>query len=48
MVKKYVSDFNRWLIKYKQDNPTTEQQQRQGRALLWDRPPVKPHGDQSK
>jgi hypothetical protein len=34
---KYVSEFDQWLKKYKQQNPKTEQQQREGRALLWEK-----------
>ena len=34
---KYVSEFDQWLKKYKQKNPETEQQQREGRALLWEK-----------
>ena len=34
---KYVSEFDQWLKKYKQQHPETEQQQRQGRALLWEK-----------
>jgi len=34
---KYVSEFDQWLTKYKQQNPKTEQQQREGRALLWEK-----------
>ena len=33
----YVSEFDQWLKKYKQQNPETEQQQREGRALLWEK-----------
>ena len=36
-MKKYVSEFDQWLKKYKQQNPDTEQQQREGRALLWEK-----------
>ena len=36
---KYVSDFDRWLRKYKQEHPDTETKQREGRALLWDKRP---------
>lgn len=38
-MSKYVSEFDRWLKKYKQENPDTEQKQREGRALLWDKRP---------
>ena len=34
---KYVSEFDQWLKKYKQQNPETEPQQREGRALLWEK-----------
>jgi hypothetical protein len=34
---KYVSEFDQWLKKYKQKNPETEPQQREGRALLWEK-----------
>ena len=34
---KYVSEFDQWLKKYKQQHPETEQQQREGRALLWEK-----------
>jgi len=34
---KYVSEFDQWFKKYKQQNPETEQQQREGRALLWEK-----------
>jgi hypothetical protein len=36
---KYVSEFDRWLRKYKQEHFETEQRQREGRALLWDKTP---------
>ena len=34
---KYVSEFDQWLKKYKQQPPEPEQQQREGRALLWEK-----------
>ncbi len=34
---KYVSEFDQWLKKYKLQHPETEQQQREGRALLWEK-----------
>lgn len=34
---KYVSEFDQWLRRYKQQNPDTESKQREGRALLWDK-----------
>jgi hypothetical protein len=36
---KYVSEFDQWLKRFKQSNPDTEQKQREGRALLWDKQP---------
>ena len=36
-MRKYVSEFDQWLKKYKQQHPETEQQQREGRALLWEK-----------
>lgn len=36
---RYVSEFDQWLRKYKQENPDTEHKQREGRALLWDKSP---------
>ena len=42
-MKSYVSEFDQWLMKYKQDNPDTEQRQREGRALLWDKRPDQVH-----
>lgn len=33
----YVSDVTQFIKQYKKDNPDTEQRQREGRALLWDR-----------
>lgn len=38
-MKSYISEFDQWLRKYKQNNPDTEQRQRAGRALLWDKRP---------
>jgi CHASE3 domain sensor protein len=34
----YQSDITRFLQDYKQAHPDTEQRQRDGRGLLWDRP----------
>ena len=36
---KYVSEFDQWLRKYKEEHPNTEQRQREGRALLWEKSP---------
>ena len=36
---KYVSQFDQWLRKYKQEHPDTESKQREGRSLLWDKRP---------
>jgi hypothetical protein len=36
---RYVSEFDQWLRKYKQEHPDTEHKQREGRALLWDKTP---------
>lgn len=36
---KYVSEFDQWLRRYKQEHPDTEQRQREGRARLWDKRP---------
>ena len=36
-MKKYVSEFDQWLEKHKQQHPETEPQQREGRALLWEK-----------
>lgn len=40
---KYVSEFDQWLRKYKQEHPETENKQREGRALLWDKRPDQVH-----
>ena len=34
----YTSEFTRFLKHYKETHPETEQQQRAGRALLWEQP----------
>ena len=36
---KYVSEFDQWLRKYKEEHPDCESKQRDGRALLWDKRP---------
>lgn len=38
MSKQYESEITKFLNKYKQEHPGTEQRQRAGRALLWDKP----------
>ena len=35
---KYVSNFDQWLKKYKQEHLDTESKQREGRSRLWDKP----------
>jgi len=39
MTQRYTSEFDQWLRSYKQQHPETEWEQREGRALLWDRHP---------
>lgn len=36
----YESDFTRFIKDLKQKNPTLEQQQQEGRSLLWDKAPL--------
>jgi hypothetical protein len=36
--KPYRSDVTQFIDTLKQDRPSLEQEQRQGRALLWDKP----------
>ena len=36
----YVSDFTKFLNDLKQKDPTLEEKQRAGRAILWDKAPV--------
>lgn len=36
----YLSDITRFLEELKQNNPQLEQEQSQGRALLWDKSPL--------
>ena len=36
----YQSDITQFLNQLKQQKPHLEAEQRKGRALLWDRPPV--------
>lgn len=37
---RYVSDFTKFLTELKQKDPTLEEKQRAGRALLWDKAPI--------
>jgi len=37
---RYVSDFTKFLDELKQKDPTLEEKQRAGRALLWDKAPI--------
>lgn len=36
----YESDFTRFLLELKQKRPNLEAEQKKGRALLWDKPPL--------
>ncbi|HTI17567.1 MAG TPA: DUF3460 family protein [Trinickia sp.] len=36
----YESDITKFLSELKQQRPTLEEEQRRGRALLWDKEPV--------
>lgn len=36
----YISNITQFLNQLKHRNPTLEQQQQAGRALLWDKPPT--------
>ncbi|OWW19830.1 DUF3460 family protein [Noviherbaspirillum denitrificans] len=36
----YVSDFTKFLTEMKQNNPSIEEKQRAGRAILWDKAPI--------
>ena len=38
MAENYQSEITRFLQDYKAQHPDTEQRQREGRGLLWDRP----------
>lgn len=37
---RYESEFTKFLKELKQKDPTLEQKQREGRALLWDKAPL--------
>jgi len=41
-MKKYKSQATLFLEKLKSQNPQLEQAQREGRALLWDKPALSP------
>jgi len=36
----YISDFTKFLNDMKQKDPTLEEKQRAGRAILWDKAPL--------
>jgi hypothetical protein len=36
----YQSDFTQFLNKLKQEKPSLDEDQRRGRALLWDKKPI--------
>lgn len=38
--QKYESEITQFISELKQKNPALEQQQREGRALLWDKAPL--------
>lgn len=40
----YVSEFDQFLNTLKREHPEISEQQRQGRALLWDKSPSTPDG----
>jgi hypothetical protein len=42
----YESDITRFLRELKERNPQLEQEQRKGRAILWDRPQDPEHARQ--
>ncbi len=37
MAENFESDITKFIKQYKQEHPGTEERQRQGRALLWDK-----------
>ena len=37
---KYVSEFTKFITELKQNNPSLEEKQRAGRAILWDKAPI--------
>ena len=38
--ERYESDITKFIKELKQKNPKLEEQQREGRALLWDKAPI--------
>lgn len=40
MAKPYVSEITSFIADLKQKRPTLDEEQRRGRALLWDRRPL--------
>lgn len=36
----YVSEFTKFITELKQNNPSLEEKQRAGRAILWDKTPI--------
>ena len=36
----YVSDFTKFITELKEKNPSLEEKQRAGRAILWDKSPI--------
>lgn len=36
----YVSEFTKFITELKQNNPSLEEKQRAGRAILWDKSPI--------
>ena len=36
----YVSEFTKFITELKEKNPSMEEKQRAGRALLWDKSPI--------
>ena len=36
----YVSEFTKFIAELKQNNPSLEEKQRAGRAILWDKSPI--------
>ena len=36
----YVSEFTKFITELKEKNPSLEEKQRAGRALLWDKAPI--------
>ena len=36
----YVSEFTKFITELKKNNPSLEEKQRSGRAILWDKAPI--------